>query len=129
MKTYEELIEDVNAFDYESVKEGARAEVLAAINAWRETGKPNTPQCADVILCPYKTEDGKLSFSAFTYEAYKPDMIEFKEGAESLDEVTECELTQLESEEPDDEDKPFDELGEVCVFGTYYIHTNIDFDK
>lgn len=121
MKNYDEIAESVNAYDYATVKEGAAKEVANAIKAWRECGKPNMPEYLedlDVVLHPYNN-DGKLAFVAYVYEVDKESFEEYKAGAESLDEVVECDIEQMTW----DEQFP----GEVFGDGHFFVHTNIDF--
>lgn len=122
MKNYFELAENVNAFDFMNIEEGAVKEIKNAVDAWKKSGKPNYPGTSNnlwsgdcVILSPYNN-NGKLSFECYVFEALLNDFKKYKKGAESLEFVTECDIDE------------FDSKDDKTIYGTYYVHTNISFE-
>lgn len=121
-KRYFELANKENAADYDYSKCGVEKEIKCAIDAWEKCNRPNMSlddHTNEVILTPFKTKYGNLAFTAYCHEVGKSAFKDMKKYAEEMPEIKRFDISKME-----------DEPGDYgCIYGSYYIYTNIKFNE
>lgn len=125
MELYLEKVDNENAWEFNTITEGAKLEISHYINLWKNSGKPIFEEAGseimgselEVVPLPINI-NGKLVFKFYTYEIFKDGMEEYKIGGETLPEVELVDISKMR----------FDDGWEDEIYGSgnCLIYTNIE---